>query len=77
LHKWRTRLCLNAQEEIWRISLQEVSQLAEKHPLIAKFIAAPCSGRRASGKTPFCPEGERYCGVTVWEQPLENYKRVI
>jgi len=32
LHKWTMRTCFNAQEEIYRASLDEVSQLREVHP---------------------------------------------
>ena len=31
-HKWTSRLCYTAQEEIWRASLEEVRQVREVHP---------------------------------------------
>jgi thymidylate synthase ThyX len=76
-HKWTTRLCYLAQEEIWRCCVEEVRQVAEVHPAIAKHLAAPCALRRTAGASPYCPEGSRYCGVRVWELPLDRYARVI
>src|SRR5712671_4780888 len=42
LHKWTMRTCFNAQEEIYRASLDEVSQLREVHPQLARYIGPPC-----------------------------------
>ena len=30
-----------------------------------------------AGRRPYCPEGDRYCGVRVWELGLDAYERVI
>jgi thymidylate synthase ThyX len=76
-HKWTTRLCYLAQEEIWRCCVEEVRQVAKVHPAIATHLTAPCGLRKTAGASPFCPEGARYCGVRVWELPLEKYQRVI
>ncbi|HLY72888.1 MAG TPA: FAD-dependent thymidylate synthase [Planctomycetota bacterium] len=76
-HKWTTRLCYLAQEEIWRCCVEEVRQVKEKHPLIATHLTAPCGLRKTAGASPFCPEGNRFCGVRVWELPLDQYVRVI
>ena len=76
-HKWTTRLCYLAQEEIWRCCVEEVRQVAEVHPAIATHLTAPCGLRKTAGATPFCPEGSRFCGVRVWELPLSKYERVI
>lgn len=76
-HKWKLRLCYNAQEEIFRASLDELSQVREVHPQIGRHIHAPCRIRKEAGVRPFCPEGDRYCGVPVWNQELDAYKRVI
>ena len=76
-HKWTTRLCYLAQEEIWRCCVEEVRQVSEVHPAIARHLTAPCGMRKTSGAKPYCPEGSRYCGVRVWELPLERYERVI
>jgi thymidylate synthase ThyX len=76
-HKWTTRLCYLAQEEIWRCCVEEVRQVAEVHPLLAKHLVAPCGLRKEAGAKPYCPEGNRYCGVRVWELPVARYERVI
>jgi flavin-dependent thymidylate synthase len=74
-HKWTTRLCYLAQEEIWRCCVEEVRQVAERHPLIARHLVAPCGLRKTAGMKPYCPEGSRFCGVRVWEKPLDRYER--
>ena len=76
-HKWVQRLCYTAQEEIWKSCYEEVMQVREISPHIGKYLAAPCWVRKESNAQPFCPEGERYCGVTVWKLGLSSYKRVI
>src|SRR3989442_13039080 len=65
LHKWTMRTCFNAQEEIYQASLEEVAQLREVHPEIARFIAPPCH-LRAAIATPICTEGSHFFGVKVW-----------
>lgn len=76
-HKLKARLCYNAQEEIWRASVDETQQIREVNPRIGQYIGPPCLLRWMSRSTPFCPEGERYCGVPVWKVPLEKYERFI
>jgi thymidylate synthase ThyX len=76
-HKWVHRLCYTAQEEIWRASLEEVSQVREIHPRLAQYIQPPCTLRKLAGITPFCPEGPRFCGVPVWKMDLPEFKRLI
>ncbi|HID56890.1 TPA: FAD-dependent thymidylate synthase [Candidatus Poribacteria bacterium] len=76
-HKWRMRLCFNAQEEIFHASLDEVRQVSQVHPSIARFLGPPCWFRSRSGLTPPCPEGDRFCGVRVWEKRPEDYDRLI
>jgi hypothetical protein len=76
-HKWTKRLCYTAQEEIWKTSQEEVMQVARVAPRVAKHIAAPCALRAAAKARPFCPEGDRFCGVTVWRLPVEKYQRLI
>jgi flavin-dependent thymidylate synthase len=76
-HKVRTRLCYNAQEEIWRASLDEALQIGEVNPLIGRHFGAPCALRRAAGRIPYCPEEDRYCGVLVWDLGLARYSRMI
>jgi hypothetical protein len=76
-HKWVSRLCYNAQEEIWRASIEEVEQVQQVHPRIGKFLGPPCHMRRDAGVRPLCPEGNRFCGIPVWKMQLEEFKRVI
>jgi thymidylate synthase ThyX len=76
-HKHAMRLCWNAQEEIWKASLDEALQIRDVHPRIGSYLLPPCNLREMAGLTPLCPEGRRYCGERVWTFPLENYRRVI
>ena len=76
-HKHTMRLCYNAQEEIWRASLEEAMQIREIHPAIGKHLLPPCGHRVLSQSRPICPEGIRYCGVPVWKLDLEEYERVL
>jgi flavin-dependent thymidylate synthase len=76
-HKWTTRLCYLAQEEIWRCCLEEVKQVSAVHPLLGAHLRAPCTLRKEAGRTPYCPEGDRFCGVPVWAKALEGYTREI
>lgn len=76
-HKWVHRLCYTAQEEIWRSSLEEVSQVRAVHPSLARHIQPPCTLRKEARLTPFCPEGPRYCGVPVWNLDLPQFQRLI
>jgi flavin-dependent thymidylate synthase len=76
-HKWTKRLCYTAQEEIWKTSQEEWSQVREVAPRLAKHIAAPCALRQAAGEKPFCPEGDRFCGVLVWKKTVDQYARLI
>ena len=65
LHKWTMRTCFNAQEEIYQSSMDEVAQVREVHPQLAKYIGPPCH-LRAGITTPICTEGSHFCGVKVW-----------
>ena len=60
-HKLVSRLCYNAQEEIFAASLDEAQQIALVDPLIGAHLGAPCLLRMRAATTPFCPEGDRYC----------------
>ena len=76
-HKHKMRLCYNAQEEIWRASVDEVRQIRDVNPLIAKYLLPPCGLRLMSQTRPICPEGDRYCGVPVWKLNVDQYARII
>ncbi len=76
-HKLKSRLCYNAQEEIWRASLDEARQIRELEPTLGAYLLPPCGLRIMTSARPICPEGERYCGVPVWKLGLDQYSRVI
>jgi flavin-dependent thymidylate synthase len=76
-HKLVSRLCYNAQEEIFAASLDEAQQVAQVDPRIGAQLGAPCLVRLRAGITPYCPEGDRYCGVPVWKLALSQYERTI
>src|SRR5262245_14456359 len=64
-HKWVMRTCFNAQEEIYRASMEELEQVRARHPRLARHMGPPCV-LRAGRVTPTCTEGEHFCGVPVW-----------
>jgi len=76
-HKHAMRLCYNAQEEIWRASLDEALQIGAVNPRIGRYLLPPCNLRLMAGTRPICPEGRRYCGERVWTYRLQDYRRVI
>ncbi len=76
-HKHTMRLCYLAQEEIWQASLDEARQITEVNPLIGRYLLPPCGHRQLAQVRPRCPEGDRYCGVPVWQLELSQYQRLI
>jgi flavin-dependent thymidylate synthase len=76
-HKWNKRLCYTAQEEIWKTCREEVLQVGKIAPRVIRHIGAPCALRAAAKERPFCPEGDRFCGVLVWRMPVEKYERLL
>lgn len=74
-HKWKMRSCYNAQEEIFRATIDEIQQVNEVAPVIAEHLRAPCYLRLRAGITPYCPEGDRYCGLPVWKYSINEYER--
>ncbi len=76
-HKWKLRTCYDAQEEIFYASVAEVSQVTRLFPQIGKHIKAPCYVRKQAHMKPYCPEGDRFCGVPVWNLPIDHYRRMI
>jgi thymidylate synthase ThyX len=64
-HKWVMRTCFNAQEEIYRASMDELAQVRAVHPRLARHMGPPCV-LRAGRITPTCTEGDHFCGVPVW-----------
>ncbi len=76
-HKWKARSCYTAQEEIFFATIDELKQVKEVHPRLAAHILAPCYLRRHAGQTPYCPEGDHYCGVPVWKLAINDYQRTL
>jgi thymidylate synthase ThyX len=76
-HKWTTRLCYTAQEEIWAATVDEVAQVREVHPELGRWLLPPCGLRADAGTRPVCPEGPRFCGVPVWRLSPADYRRVL
>lgn len=66
MHKWTLRTCLNAQEEIYEASMEELKQVFEVHPFLQKYLGPPCTVRDGV-VTPKCTEGAHFCGVPVWK----------
>jgi thymidylate synthase ThyX len=64
-HKWVMRTCFNAQEEIYRASMDELEQVRAIHPRLVRHMGPPCVLRHGR-VTPTCTEGEHFCGVPVW-----------
>ncbi|MBI4041439.1 MAG: FAD-dependent thymidylate synthase [Deltaproteobacteria bacterium] len=76
-HKWKLRTCYTAQDEIFYASVQELLEVERRFPLISKYIQAPCFVRKLAQVKPYCPEGDRFCGVPVWNLPITAYERII
>jgi len=74
-HKWKLRSCYNAQEEIFRATLDEVAQVKALFPKLGEHLRAPCYLRLRAGTKPYCPEGDRFCGLPVWKYEIEQYSR--
>ncbi|MDH5718984.1 MAG: FAD-dependent thymidylate synthase [Spirochaetia bacterium] len=77
LHKWKARLCYNAQEEIFYSSVDEIQQVFEQVPELKEYIGPPCFMRDKARLKPRCPEGGRFCGVKVWKQNISDYDRIL
>jgi hypothetical protein len=74
-HKWVMRTCFNAQEEIYRASMDELEQLRALHPRLARHMGPPCVLRHGR-TTPTCTEGEHFCGIPVWRHFPEVERRI-
>lgn len=74
-HKWKMRACYNAQEEIFRATIDEIAQVRAVLPKIAEHMRAPCYSRLRAGVKPYCPEGDRFCGLPVWKYEIGQYQR--
>ena len=74
-HKWVMRTCFNAQEEIYRASMDELEQVRALHPRLARHMGPPCV-LRAGRITPTCTEGEHFCGTAVWRSFPDVERRI-
>lgn len=74
-HLWRLRTCLNAQDENYRLAIASVRQLPQVSPLIAAHFdrPAPCGIRIRGNAKPFCPEGDHFCGLPIWNKTIADY----
>jgi len=75
-HKAQMRLCYNAQQEIFDIIYSQIIELKKAGVNTDNFLP-PCAVRFKEGIKPYCPEGDRYCGVKVWKLDFSEYKRDI
>ena len=75
-HKAQMRLCYNAQQEIFDIVYEQIKQLGENSVNIDNFLP-PCAVRYKEKVRPYCPEGDRFCGIKVWKLKFSEYKRKI
>ena len=74
-HKWTLRTCFNAQEEIYLASMDEIAQVREVHPRLARFLGPPCVLRNRV-VSPRCTEGSHFCGVPVWNSFPDAVRRL-
>ncbi len=75
LHKWTLRTCFNAQEEIYLASMDELEQVREHHPRLARHVGPPCVVRNGL-ISPRCTEGSHFCGVPVWNSFPDAVRRL-
>lgn len=78
-HWAKLRTCLTAQQEVYDLALPIIQDLT-KIAIIGKHFhqPAPCGVNQRAGIKPLCTEGERYCGIPVWNQTIDSYpKRTI
>jgi thymidylate synthase ThyX len=74
-HKWTLRTCFNAQEEIYLASMDEIAQVRELHPRLARYLGPPCVLRNKV-VAPRCTEGTHFCGVPVWNSFPDAVRRL-
>ncbi len=75
LHKWTMRTCFNAQEEIYKASMEEVDQVRAALPALGRYLGPPCY-IRAGIASPICTEGSHFCGVKVWQEFPKIERRI-
>lgn len=71
-HFLKSRTCLNAQEEAYYIAVSMAEQLGSDY----FDQPTPCGVRMRAGITPYCPEGDRTCGVPMFRRRIsEGYPK--
>ncbi len=89
-YKFTNRSCLRAEEEIWQVTMEEISQVKEIHPSLGAYLGPPCYVRKMAylnesvsedvGKTRYCNQGKLYCRQPVWnlypDVSVENVLKV-
>jgi thymidylate synthase ThyX len=73
IHRFKQRLCVLAQEEIFFATVQQARRVLALFPEGKDLLLAPCGINRAGGVRPKCPEGERWCGLSWWQKALADY----
>lgn len=74
MHRLKQRLCILAQEEIGFISIAQAQSILENLPEAQHILVAPCALADRAG-TGRCPEGDRWCGQSVWKWKLDEYTK--
>jgi thymidylate synthase ThyX len=74
-HKWVMRTCFNAQEEIYRASMDELDQVRAVHPELVRHMGPPCVLRHGR-IAPTCTEGDHFCGIPVWRHFPDVARRI-
>jgi hypothetical protein len=57
--------------------VDEASQIRQVNPMIGRYLLPPCTLRKMAGVRPKCPEGDRFCGVPVWQLDMDQYARIL
>ena len=73
------RLCLRAQNEATRVTLALNTAYAKAEEIDETkiYFNAPCVINSNTDVKPICPEGKRFCGVTLWKNPARCYDELL
>jgi len=67
-HFLKSRTCLNAQEEAYYIAVSMAEQLGNDY----FDQPTPCGVRMRAGIKPYCPEGDRTCGIPMFRRRISE-----
>ncbi|MBI3887829.1 FAD-dependent thymidylate synthase [Candidatus Microgenomates bacterium] len=76
IHRFKQRACFRAQQEIGYVTYDQMTMLLEDLPEAEQVLQAPCGIRKRASITPFCPEGDGYCGIPVYRHNLPAYENL-